>query len=85
MTHLLLFASSFVTVFLLGVQQKNVHGNHYLAAIFTSFGIGGAQIFLWRLVPDANATQILATLLGGPCGITAAMWAHPRIFKKMES
>ena len=72
--HITLFLSSFVTVFLLGAQQKNVHGNHYLAAIITSFGIGGAQIFLWRLVPDANATQICATLLGGPVGIVTAMW-----------
>lgn len=82
MTHLFLFLSAFTTVFLLGFQQKNVHGNHYLAAIVTSFGIGGAQIFLWRLVPDANATQIVATLIGGPVGIVAAMWGHPKIMKR---
>lgn len=81
MTHLALFASAFLTVFLLGFQQKNVHGEHYLAAIVTSFGIGGAQIFLWRLVPDANATQIIATLAGGPVGIVAAMYLHPRIMR----
>lgn len=83
-THITLFLSAFITVFLLGVQQKNVLGNHYLAAILTSFGIGGAQIFLWRLVPDANATQILATLAGGPVGIVAAMWVHPKIFKRAK-
>lgn len=82
--HITLFLSSFITVFLLGAQQKNVQGNHYLAAIVTSFGIGGAQIFLWRLVPDANATQILATLLGGPVGIVAAMWVHPKLFKRAK-
>lgn len=81
MMHLWLFFSAFLTVFLLGFQQKNVQGNHYISAIFTSFGIGGAQIFLWRLVPDANATQIIATLAGGPFGIVAAMWVHPRLAK----
>lgn len=81
MMHLWLFLSAFVTVFLLGFQQKNVQGGHYLSAIVTSFGIGGAQIFLWRLVPDANTTQILATLDGGPFGIVAAMWVHPRLAK----
>jgi hypothetical protein len=81
MTHLALFASAFFTVFLLGFQQKNVHGGHYLAAILTSLGIGTAQIFLWRLVPDANAGQIAATLAGGPIGIVAAMWLHPRVMK----
>ncbi len=82
MTRAALFLSAFFTVFLLGIQQQNVHGRHYFAAIVTSFGIGAAQIFLWRLVPDANAGEIAATLAGGPCGIVAAMWAHPRIARK---
>jgi hypothetical protein len=82
MTHLALFLSAFFTVFLLGIQQQNVQGRHYLAAIVTSFGIGAAQIFLWRLVPDANAGQIAATLAGGPVGIVAAMWAHPIIARR---
>jgi uncharacterized membrane protein YfcA len=81
MIHLALFASAFATVFLLGFQQKNVAGNHYLAAVLTSFGIGTAQIFLWRLVPDANWTQIAATLMGGPIGIVAAMYLHPKLLK----
>ena len=79
MIHATLFLSAFFTVFLLGVQQQNVHGRHYLAAVVTSLGIGAAQIFLWRLVPEANAGEIAATLAGGPVGIVAAMWAHPRI------
>lgn len=81
MMHLWLFLSAFLTVFLLGFQQKNVQGDHYLWAIVTSFGIGSAQIFLWRLMPEANATQIIATLAGGPFGIVAAMWVHPRLAK----
>ena len=82
MTEATLFLSAFATVFLLGIQQQNVTGRHYLAAIVTSLGIGGAQIFLWRLVPDANAAEIVATLAGGPVGIVVAMWAHPRLFRK---
>lgn len=82
MTHLALFASAFFTVFLLGFQQKNVHGNHYLAAIITSFGIGAAQIFLWRLIPSADMGQIAATLAGGPVGIVGAMWAHPKLMRR---
>lgn len=82
MTHIALFLSAFFTVFLLGFQQQNVVARHYLAAIFTSIGIGSAQIFLWRLVPDANATQIVATLAGGPVGIVAAMWAHPKLMRR---
>lgn len=83
MTHLALFVSSFITVFLLGAQQKNVHGNHYAAAIVTSIGIGCAQIFLWRLVPQANPSEIVATLAGGPAGIVAAMRFHPVILRRL--
>jgi Na+/melibiose symporter-like transporter len=82
MIHTVLFLSAFATVFLLGIQQQNVQGRHYLAACVTSVGIGIAQIFLWRLVPDADAGQIIATLAGGPVGIVVAMWAHPRIAKQ---
>lgn len=79
MTPLILFGSAFATVFLLGIQQQNVIGRHYLAAVVTSFGIGTAQIFLWRLVPSADAVEIGATLCGGPVGIVAAMYLHPRL------
>jgi hypothetical protein len=82
MTHATLFLSAFFTVFLLGLQQQNVQGRHYLSAIVTSIGIGSAQIFLWRLVPDADVGQIAVTLAGGPVGIVAAMWAHPIIARR---
>lgn len=84
MTHATLFFSAFATVFLLGIQQQNVTGRHYLAAFITGIGIGTAQIFLWRLVPNANASEILATLAGGPVGIVFAMWAHPSIRRRVE-
>lgn len=82
MIELALFASAFTTVFALGFQQQNVIHRHYKSAAVTSFAIGAAQIFLWRTLPGADISQIIATLCGGPIGITAAMWAHPKIIKK---
>ena len=82
MTHVTLFLSAFATVFLLGIQQLNVQGRHYALAAITSLGIGSAQIFLWRLVPEASASEIVATLAGGPVGILAAMAAHPYIVRR---
>jgi len=79
MTQVILFISAFATVFLLGIQQQNVTGRHFVAAFITSIGIGIAQIFLWRLVPIATPGEIIATLAGGPVGIIAAMWSHPKI------
>lgn len=79
MTEFYLFVAAFITVFALGFQQQNVAGRHFVAAVFTSIAIGSAQLFLWRLAPTATPTEIIATLAGGPVGILAAMYAHPRI------
>lgn len=84
MTEITLFASSFVMVFALGIQQLNVQGGHYYLAVATSFVIGGAQIYLWHVMPDANASEIIATLLGGPTAIVLAMWSHPRFVKLLK-
>lgn len=81
MTELTLFCSTFVMVFSLGIQQLNVQGGHYYLAIATSLIIGGAQIYLWRSMPDANTSEIVATLMGGPVAIVLAMWAHPHLVR----
>jgi hypothetical protein len=80
MIELLIFASSFVSVFALGFQSQNVNNGHYWAAFMTSFAIGGGHLLLYKLVPDASLSEVLAYLIGGPLGITASMWAHRRCF-----
>jgi hypothetical protein len=87
MIELALFVSTFLLVMLLGLQSLNVNGGHYWAAFFTSFGIGASNLVLFKLAPDANTTEMLAYMLGGPFGILAAMWLHPRMalwFKRRE-
>lgn len=81
MTELTLFASTFMLVFALGAQSLNVNNGHYIAAAFTSFVIGSGQMILFKLAPNASWTEITSFLLGGPFGITASMWAHPRLAK----
>jgi hypothetical protein len=79
MIHLALFASSFLTVFALGFQQQNVTGNHYGAAFFTSFLIGGGQLGILKMVPNTDdPLMVAAYLMGGPLGIIASMVAHRR-------
>lgn len=82
MTEFALFGAAFATVFSLGFQQQNVVHGHYLAAFLTSFIIGGSQIVLWRFVPDASASQIVATLMGGPLGIVASMAVHRKYMRR---
>lgn len=81
MTELTLFASCFVLVFALGSQSINVNNGHYIAAAFTSFFIGGGQLVLFKLAPDASWTEMAAFLFGGPFGIIASMWAHPHLVR----
>lgn len=78
MNEFLLFASCFVSVFALGFQSQNVNQGHYVAAFMTSFAIGGGHLILYRLMPEANTSQIVAYLMGGPFGITASMVVHRR-------
>ena len=84
MTELTLFASTFVLVFALGMQSLNVNNGHYIAAAFTSFAIGSGQMVLFKLAPHANWSEIAAFLLGGPFGIMASMWAHPKLISRVK-
>ena len=43
-----LFMSTFCLVYLLGVQQLNVQGNHILLAMLTSLAIGTANLLVIR-------------------------------------
>jgi len=84
MTELTLFASTFVLVFALGLQSLNVNNGHFILAAMTSFVIGGGQMVLYKLAPEASWTEIAAYLCGGPFGITASMWAHPRLARTIK-
>ena len=85
MTELALFFSCFLSVFALGFQSQNVNQGHYLAAFMTSFAIGGGHLLLYRFMPDASPSEIVAYLLGGPFGITASMAVHRRYMRRAEA
>lgn len=84
MTSLALFASTFMLVFFLGLQSLNVNGGHFVAAFFTSFGIGVGNLVLYKLAPEATGMEIAAFLMGGPFGIIASMLFHRRFFRKQK-
>jgi hypothetical protein len=68
MTELILFTSTFVLVFALGLQSLNVNNGHHYAAAVTSFAIGAMQMVLFKLAPNASWMEIAAFLLGGIFG-----------------
>lgn len=82
MSALYIFLACFAVVFLLGIQQLNVNGRHYLAAMLTSYGIGTAQLFLLKVMPQPTSHwEIAAYLNAGPIAIACAMAAHPWLLK----
>jgi hypothetical protein len=82
MNEAILFTSTYVLVFALGLQSLNVNGGYYRAAFITSFFIGVSQMLLLKLGPNANITEVAAYLAGGPLGIISSMWAHRHFAKK---
>lgn len=84
MTELTLFASSFLVVLLLGLQSLNVNNGHFILAALTSLGIGSMQMVMFKLAPHANWTEIAAFIGGGPLGIMASMWLHPRMVRLLK-
>ena len=48
------------------------------------FAIGGANLALYKLAPNANGTEIAAYLSGGPLGIICAMKAHGWMRRRMK-
>ncbi len=75
---LVLFFSTFVTVFAMGLQSLNVNGGHYKAAFINSVIIGGSNLLLYKVMPNANPADIIAYLSGGPFGIVSSMYFHKR-------
>jgi hypothetical protein len=73
MTALALLASTFALVFALGLQSQLVNNGHYASAFCNSLLIGGCNLVLFKLAPNATGLEIAAYLAGGPFGIVASM------------
>lgn len=78
MNAFLLFLSTLVLVFALGLQSQLVNNGHYAGAFINSLLIGGSNLLLFKLAPDATGWEVAGYLAGGPIGIIAAMWVFRR-------
>jgi hypothetical protein len=74
-----LFASTFLLVFSLGLQSQFVNGGHFVSAFVNSLAIGSANLVLFKLAPEASGAEIVGYLTGGPFGIVASMYAFRRL------
>lgn len=80
-----LVLSTFLLVFLLGLQSLTVNARKWALAPVVSLGISLCNLFLFKVVPDVdlnNINHVIAYLIGGPFGISYSMYIHFKILHK---
>ncbi|ARR53506.1 hypothetical protein HY78_08760 [Rhizorhabdus wittichii DC-6] len=84
MSVILLALISFVQVFALGFQSRNVNHGNYGWAAATSFFIGLSQAAVWRRVtsPGAGEMEAIVYACSGSVAIVSAMWVHQRFIRR---
>ena len=75
------FLIAFVGTFLRGFQHKNVIGNHYRAAFFTSYLMAAFDVLSVTLTVYGGLWMIPFVGTGAAVGIVLAMHLHSRLFK----
>lgn len=75
----LVFASTFVAVFTLGLQSRLVNTENYAGAGVNSLFIGAGHIALYKVMPDSGGFEIVGYFAGGVIGITTSIWFHKRV------
>lgn len=83
--YLLMFCSSFFTVFLLGIQSKNIINSRYLAAVVTSFGISVAQFAFIKFVASGSYTAFFICAFGACAGVSASIWFYDHVLKRKDA
>lgn len=80
----LLSLISFIQVFALGFQSRNVNHGNYGWAAGTSLFIGISQAAVWRRVTaeDAGALEALVYGFSGCIAIVSSMYVHQRFIRK---
>ncbi|MCH4893968.1 hypothetical protein GO308_12670 [Sphingomonas sp. SFZ2018-12] len=87
MTLLILATVSFVQVFALGFQSRNVNHGNYGWAAATSFFIGLSQAAVWRRItgPESGAIEAFVYAGSGSVAIVCAMAVHQRFLGKKNA
>lgn len=80
----IIFIGAFVSVFLLGLQSKNVNQGRYLAAIVTSFGISVSQFIFVRYASSGDYAVLGVSATGGCLGIATAIWFHQTFLERLR-
>ena len=80
--YALMFFSSFVVVFLLGIQSRNVNASRYVSAMITSLGISASQFIFVKYVIEGSWGVFVTTALGGCIGVVFSIWFYSKFMEK---
>lgn len=83
--YLLMFAGSFVLVFLLGIQSRNVVAGRYMAAVMTSFGISVSQFIFVKYAATGSYDVFFVNAAGGCLGIAGSIWFYKHILERRHA
>lgn len=77
-----MFASSFIVVFLMGLQSRNVHASRYVAAVMTSFGISVSQFIFVKYAVNGSYAVFFTCAAGGCLGIAFSIWFYTQFMER---
>lgn len=83
----IVFVAQFFFIFLKGLQQINVIKERYMVSILVSFGLGVCGLLTMGIIAKAvtvgsHWSVYVGFLVGGPAGITAAIWMEKKYGSK---
>lgn len=82
MNYVMALVLTFVTVFLKGLQHKNVIHNLYLNTFFTSYLMAFMDVLVIGLIARSGWDIAFASGTGGALGMVAAMYLHNRMMDR---
>lgn len=80
--YMLMFCGSFVLVFLLGIQSRNVVAGRYMAAMLTSFGISVSNFIFVKYAATGALDVFFVNAAGGCLGIAGSIFFYKNIIER---
>ncbi|MPS48537.1 hypothetical protein [Methylobacillus sp.] len=82
--YLIVFASNFAGIFLLGLQSKNVQNSRYIPAVITSMLISVTQVVFVKYMSQGDLAIFGVAAVGSALGIASSIWFYQAVWGKHD-
>lgn len=79
--YAMMFVAAFFSVFLLGLQSKNVQASRIVAAVYTSIGISISQFIFIKYSASGSLLAMLCMTTGGAMGVASSIYIYDRFYQ----